>query len=235
MNEPTFYVTHLVRTTGKRFRHAVLTASLLLTVCLQVRTQDRISFFFNEFSGSVNRTVMDDSNTNDRLGFGLGIYRSGSDSARFSPVFGVEFNRTSQFKEQISVDHLSFKTDMTYHISTISIPVVVRFRAGRHVRLIIDAGVYLDLCVGGSEQGTFHSWYPGPVTPPGSMRESMYDHKTNGYGHNYGPSGGAGVMFPLSGHHIIIKADYKYGLNSLLETGDQIYNRYVRVAAGMKW
>jgi hypothetical protein len=45
---------------------------------------------------------------------------------------------------------------------------------------------------------------------------------------------GLGIRIPVSGFEIVVKGDYKYGLNELYSYMDDIYNRYWRIAIGVK-
>lgn len=88
--------------------------------------QNSKNFFINEFQISVNRTLQQDENTEDRFGFGLGAYHSFRKEKKLNIIAGLEFNRTSQFKKSLNEGHSAQSTDITYNINCASIPIGVR-------------------------------------------------------------------------------------------------------------
>ncbi len=70
-------------------RIAVLILTLFFT---QVYCQNDSSFFFKEFTISINRTNLKDSNTEGRFGFGVGIYGYFLNKKKVNVIFGFELN-----------------------------------------------------------------------------------------------------------------------------------------------
>lgn len=170
----------------------------------QLYSQRDGSFFFNEFSASVNYTELKDNNTDNRFGFGVGAYRSTLSERMFNVVFGFEFNRTSQFKNGIVYGHFAYLTDVVINTSSISIPLLTRVNIGHKTKFFFEGGIFLDIV-------------------------------TSGLGRiNFGPSYGVGVKIPMSKHELIIKWDYKYGLNYWDYGYEAITNRYVRLQLGYR-
>ena len=99
---------------------------LLVLTAVRAKCQHQSKFFFNECSLSVNRTMLHDSNTENRNGFGLGIYRSVWDSTAMMLVVGVEFNNTEQFRKEIPGNHLHSSRDVTTTHHNVSIPISAR-------------------------------------------------------------------------------------------------------------
>jgi hypothetical protein len=138
-----------------------------LFTTVQTNCQPYSKFFFNECSLSLNRTMLHDSNTENRNGFGLGIYRSVLDSAAVRLVFGVEFNKTEQFRKKIPGSHLHYSRDVTTTHNNVSIPVSARLFPLKNIKLYLEAGLFLDLIVSHTTKGTSYVWRASQSDPPG--------------------------------------------------------------------
>lgn len=185
--------------------------------------------FFNEVSLSVNRTNVEDSNTADKFGYGIGIYRVGEKWKTFKLLLGFEYNRTSQFKKYIYDSHFSHWSDVTYRIHNLSIPVGYRINFGKKIKLFVEQTFFADFTVGSNTEGTYHLYAPFTV-PAETKRKGG----PGLYGANYGFSFGVGMQIPFKQIELVIKPDYKVGLFDLSSGPSHYYNHYFRVSLGIR-
>lgn len=96
--------------------------------------------FFNEINISVNRTTLKNDNTQNRTGFGLGVYRSFWPQKTINLVFGMEYNHTGQFKKLMYQGRFASATNVTYHLNLISVLLGARCNVGKSIRFFVEAG-----------------------------------------------------------------------------------------------
>jgi hypothetical protein len=173
--------------------------------------------------------MLNDNNTKDRNGFGLGIYHSFFQKKTFTIIFGLEYNLTSQLKKQMNISHFGYSSNVTYTISTISIPVGLRLNIGKKIKYFAEIGGFLDINISSNSRGT---------TTLYSFSDSLY-HTTsfNEYAklkNCFGAYLGLGVRIPISKYELIIVPDYKVGFNPLYSNQDIITNSYFRINVGLK-
>jgi len=205
-----------------------------LLTSVQAKCQPNSKLFFNEFTLWGNRTMLYESNTENRNGFGLGIYRSIRDSSAMRLVFGVEFNKTELFRKKIPGSHLHYSRDVTITYNNVSIPVSARLFPLNNIALFLEAGLFLDLIVSKRKKGTFYEWRPSQADPPGYMHASYEEIKFGYSGADFGFSGGLGYIIKVRRCSLVVKADYKYGLKSQFLDNTDFTNRYIRLMAGLK-
>jgi hypothetical protein len=218
-------------------KHILLTSSLLLLMIQSSFSQDEKKFFADEILVSINRTNVQDYNTADCVGFGFGLYHSFLADKMLNLVVGLEYNRTSQIKNRMYNGHYSTAKDMRYNLNAISIPVDVRFNIGSKTKFFLETGAYADLMVHTNRTGTIESLV-SPNTP-----EQNYVNKdvnegvrfANSSGIQFGVHFGIGVRIPVSDYEIVIKPDYKLGLNNMDPDFNNIYNSYFRLNVGMRF
>lgn len=191
------------------------------------------TFFFNEFSLSVNQTNLTNDRANDRFGFGGGIYRSLTTKKKNNLVFGFEFNRSSQFVKEMYVGHYGYSTDLTYYINCLSVPLTLGLNFGNKTKFIIEPGIFMDLSLGAKRKGTMHDYSPNQNNQP-TYKEYNFSQGVGISNPNFGPSLGIGLKIPISKQELIIRTDYKLGLRELSGEVDQIYNCYLRLMIGLK-
>jgi len=194
--------------------------------------QDKTDFFFDEFSVSANRTNIKNENTSDRYGFGIGAYHSFLSDKKINLIFGTEYNRTSQFIKNMYEGHFANSTDLTYNINCISIPVGLRINIGKKIKFFIETGGYADLIISSNRKGTMHTYLPDANNHV-VYKDYQIDEKA-GLSNSVGVYFGIGLRIPISKYELIIKPDYKFGLNDLYSYMDDIYNRYFRLTIGLK-
>lgn len=194
--------------------------------------QDSKDLFFDEFQVSLNRTHLQDDNTVDRFGFGLGAYRSFMSDKRMNLVFGLEYNRTSQFKKSMYEGHFTQATDLTYNINCISIPIGFRVNVGAKLKVFFEAGGFADLIINSNRTGTKHTYSPDSNNQLHYNRTEIDEKVT--LSNTLGLYTGCGIRIPVSRFELIVKTDYKFGINKLDSYYDHILNRYFRINIGLK-
>jgi len=183
------------------------------------------AFFIDEYRISVNETNLHDNNTNDGIGFGLGVYHSFSTDKNASIIIGLEYNRTVQEKRVMFEDPNAYSTNVNYYINSLSVPLSVRYCFGKKSKAFIEAGPYFDFNFSSTKKGTMRLFNEDGVE---ILNYNFYD-KVEIENFNYGISFGVGLIIPVSKYLLIIKPEYKFGVVSLYDFGDQIFNKYFRI------
>jgi hypothetical protein len=182
-----------------------------LLLFLKVEGQKDSSFWFNEFSVSVNHTVLPKTDFSDgRFGFGVGAYRVFRKEKPTNITFGFEFNRTGQFRDYEYRGHFSNVTDITYSYYAFSLPFAVRFNVGKKVKFFAENGLFLDLFARVMSKGTMHSTSFG-VNQPTIHEEYEFSQLARVTPADFGSSFGIGIKIPVSRHALLIKSDFKCG------------------------
>jgi len=213
-------------------KHCFLIISLIFLVDKVSNGQDSNNFFIDEFQISLNRTNLQDNNTADRYGFGIGAYHSFLQDKKINLVFGLEYNRTSQFKKLMYEGHFAHATDLTYTLNCFSVPVGFRFNIGSKTKIFIESGVFADLVINSNRTGTMHTYLPDENNQI-NYTETEIDEKV-GLSNSIGIYIGLGVRIPISKFELVFKPDYKFGINKLYSYQDDILNRYFRINIGLK-
>jgi hypothetical protein len=205
---------------------------LMIPLCNSLFAQDVNELFFDEVSLSFNRTNLADNNTENRSGFGVGVYHSFFAAKMANLVFGIEYNRTAQFKKLMYEGHYAHTTDLTYHLNMASFPVGARVNFGKRIKVFIEAGGYADLMLKSTREGTMHTYFPDendqivykdyPINEKAKLSSVM------------GVYSGSGVRIPVSSFELVIKGDYKLGLQDLYSYIDTINNIYWRISIGIR-
>lgn len=189
-------------------------------------------FIFNEFSISLNRTNLSNDNTKDRFGFGIGIFRSILEHKKTNLVFGFEYNLTNQLKEITYEGRFARATNVEYEIHNVTFPINIRYNIGNKVKYFLQTGVFIDLIVSSKRKGIMHSYLPDNNNNI-VFKEYLFNEKAGLTNQNYGFEIGLGLRIPIKKLELIIKSDYKLGLNNL-STNKNIYNRYFRLVIGIR-
>lgn len=208
-------------------KYCILIISLIFFFGKVSNGQNSAKFIFNEFQISLNRTTLQNDNTEDRYGFGLGVYHSFLSDKRINILFGFEYNRTSQFKKTMDEGHFQNATDLTYNLNYLSVPVGFRFNIGSETKLFLETGGYADFLINANRTGTMYTYLPYEDTET----ETEIDEKVK-LSNSIGLSFGLGVRIPISKFELIVKPDYKFGINKL--DSENILNRYFRINIGLK-
>jgi hypothetical protein len=205
---------------------------LLIPLCNSFYAQDVNELFFDEASVSFNRTNLADTNTENRNGFGLGVYHSFFAKSLVNLTFGVEYNRTNQFKKYLYEGFYAKSTDVSYNMNIISFPVGLRVNMGSKIKLFIEGGAYADLMIKATRKGTLHTYNPH-VNDSIAYKDIPIDEKAD-LSSVIGLYTGLGVRIPVSAFELVIKGDYKYGLKELYSYFESINNTYWRISIGIK-
>lgn len=211
----------------------LLTLSTMLLLTHSLIAQDEKKFVIDEIQVSINQTNVDDFNTDDRVGFGFGVYHSFFEAKMLNLVVGLEYNRTSQFKNRMYNGHYSSVKDVRYNLNAISIPVDVRFNIGSTTKFFLEAGAFADLLIHTSRVGTVENLV-NPNTPEQKYVSTEVNERTS-IPSSYGIHFGIGVKIPISDYELVIKPDYKLGLNNLSAYFDDMYNSYFRLNVGLRF
>jgi len=213
-------------------KHIPFIIGLLLLTTTVSNGQDSTKFIFNEFCVSINRTNVQNQFTKDRNGFGLGVYHSFRADKKFNPIFGIEFNRTSQFKNRIDQGHFAYVTDITYTYSCLSIPAGFRYSFGSKTKFFIETGGFADIRIASHRKGTLYPYQLSenqPIYP-----ERKIDEKIK-LSDSFGVHLGLGIRVPISNYELIIKPEYKFAFNTPNSNYDEILNRYFKLSVGMSF
>lgn len=201
----------------------------------QVFGQKKKVDFFSEASASINRTSVKDSNTENRTGFGFGVYQSFRDSQKVDILVGLEFNRTRQFKNNMYGGSFSTYSDIEYRYSWFTIPVFARVNFGDRIKCFGSAGFFGDIPLEARAKGivraiSYNENGEIVVTTAESDRIPVDVKPT------FGGSLGFGAVFPVSTVRIVVKTNYKFNvLNISGAPMQQIRNNYFSVGVGVKF
>lgn len=190
------------------------------------------SLFFDEFAVSANRSVNPDQNAKDCYGFGLGAYHSFRPDKKLNIITGIEYNRTSQFFESMYEGHFAHATDLTYTINCFSIPAGLRINFGTNLKVFIESGAFADLVFNSNRTGTMITYLPDDNNQM-SYSEQKIDQKVK-LSDSFGFYLGLGIRIPVSKFEVIVKPDYKFGINELYSYQEAIFSRYFRLNIGLK-
>ncbi len=204
----------------------------LIILAIQTSAQDSTRVFLDEFNASVNCTTVKGDN-NDRCGFGLGAYHSFMPEKMLNIIIGFEYNRTTRFNYYEYGGHFSNATDLTYRMNFVSVPLGLRINFGNKTKIFLEAGGFADLMVSSNKKGTYNTFLPDSnmhiVHHSGQIDEPA------GLPSSFGVYAGLGIRIPVSTFELIIKPDYKFGLNEMESDGYvSFYNRYFRLNIGIK-
>jgi hypothetical protein len=205
---------------------------LLILLDNSLYAQDVNEWFFDEASISFNRTNLVDENTENKNGFGLGVYHSFFADKMANLIFGIEYNRTNQFKKSMYEGHYATATDLTYHLNMASFPLGGRLNIGGKIKLFIEAGGYADLMLKSTRTGFMQTYFPDEN---GQIVNKTYpiDEKAK-LSSVMGVYSGLGIRIPVSTFEVVIKGDYKLGLQDLYSYVDSITNTYWRISVGIR-
>ena len=122
--------------------------------------------------------------------------------------------------------------DLTYIFNGISVPLGLRFNTGDEAKVFIEPGGFVDIPICSRRKGTITSYH---IIPNQEYRviTTTFDQK-EGLIPSLGVYLGAGIRIPLPGFEMIIKFDYRHGINNMNLDPDYLYGRYLRLAIGLK-
>ncbi len=182
-------------------------------------------FVLNEYSTNINRTTFNDDNTLNHFGFGLGTYINFLKKEYYNFVFGFEYNYTSQEKITIYQKPLSYLKNVKYNTGNISFPLLFKLYLGSENKLFFESSIFADIFMHGNASGYYQEF--GSLPADFSKRINFLN--------NYGAPFGIGTIqpIPIKNHKLIIKLDYKRGLNATYFSYEEINNMYIRFFVGL--
>lgn len=196
---------------------------------LSFSQEEKFPLIFNEFTVAVNRTTIQNLNTNGRFGFGLGLSRTWFDSYWANLVIGLSYDKISFFQKTAYIGHFASYNDITYNLHGFSIPVLGRFNIGKKVKCFLETGLFADFYVSGNRRGTFSSILSG-ADPNTVTKKEKYGVS----GINGGVTVGIGTRIPVKSNELLIKLDYLFSFRELGDGQDNFFNRYIRLSFGFR-
>jgi hypothetical protein len=204
----------------------------VISLAINSSGQEARKFFLDEFTFSINKTIVEDYNTENGLGFGFGVFHSFFPNNIANLVLGIEFNRLKQYKNYAFSGHMFDISDLTYISNCISIPIGSRFNIGKKTKFLIENGGFVDIPISSHRKGTMTYYHIVPNEEYNVITTTI-DQKV-GLIPSVGFYLGIGIRFPFSCVEMIIKTDYKHGINNMNSDPDFLYGRYIRLAIGIK-
>ncbi len=186
-----------------------------------------------EFGISVNHTIPKHGFYDNKMGFGAGAYSLCFPDKRLNLMFGLEYNRTYQFIDQMYEGHFAHSTDLYYTMNCISIPIGIRVNAGKRVKVFMETGGYADLMLSSGRKGTMHTYYPNANNLI-TYNEYPFDQKAR-LSNAVGIFVSMGISIPVWQTELIIKPAYKFALTDVYSDMESIYNRYGQLTIGIKF
>jgi len=204
----------------------------VISMTIDSSGQEARKFFLDEFTFSINKTIVEDYNTENGWGFGFGVFHSFFPDKSSNLLLGIEFNQVKQYKKTAFSGRMFSLSDLTYISRCISIPLGCRFNIGINTKLFFEPGGFVDIPIISHRKGT-HTYLH--IIPNEVYEEitTELDQKI-GLVPSVGYYLGIGIRFPFSGVEMIIKTDYKHGINNMDSELDYLYGRYIRLAIGIK-
>lgn len=196
---------------------------------LSFSQKEKFPLIFNEFTVSVNRTTVQNVNTNGRFGFDLGLARTWFDTYWANLVIGVSYDKISFFQKTAYIGHFASYNDITYNLHGFSIPVLGRFNRGKKVKCFLETGPFVDFYVSGNRKGTFSSISSG-ADPNTFMKKEKYVLS----GINGGVTVGIGTRIPVKSNELLIKLNYLFSFRELGDGQNNFFNRYIRLSFGFR-
>lgn len=188
-----------------------------------------VDLFFNEFSVSVNSSMVSNSNTSNKIGGGIGVYKVWRNGKHLSIINGLEYNFSSQLKNRVYENsNYAFYNDLNLQMHFLSIPVSVRYSFGKATKLFVEGGIFADINLGSRRRGDFHT-----EDADGAPLILSVNEEANLNTFDYGPTIGLGALVPVRGLNLLLKLDYKHGVSDLYRFTERIHNRYIRLSVGV--
>jgi hypothetical protein len=147
-------------------------------------------------------------------------------------MLGLEFNQVKQFKYLAFSGRMFDYEDLTYTFNGISIPLGLRFNIGNKAKLFIEPGGFVDISISSRQKGT-HNYLHIVPNQEYEVITTTFDRKEK-FAPSVGVYFGFGMRIPLSSFEMIIKYDYKHGINNMNSEPDYFYGRYLRLSIGIK-
>ena len=191
--------------------------------------------FFPQINISFNRASANEQNTNNPLGFGIGLYIIELKDKLIKIKFGLEYNRINIFKSYLHQSHFSNYEDITYRLDYLSLPIVSQISFGSKIKVIIETGIYFDLNIGGTLHGTYYYYGPNASMTQLISKQGEVSQKVNLSPPDIGFALGVGIKVPISNYRIIISPEYKVNFTNEESYVDMNIKNIIRLAIGFQW
>lgn len=191
-------------------------------------SQETNKIILSEFTTSINSSDVIDDNTENRIGYGMGIFHAFEPSKNINLLLGFEFNHLSQFKYYLYDGHLASVNDITYNFNVLSFRFFPRFQFGARTKVFIEIGPQIDFGLYSKYQGTLEY-----LNTSSYMFETQKQSGSILYGANPYACGGIGISRKFSLFSIFIKSEYKLGLTKTYDMLE-INHRYIYFTLGLR-
>ncbi len=136
------------------------------------------------------------SNSEDRTfyGGGFGANLVFRDARVLSFKTGLETNFFHTWNKSAYVGKMASSTNVHYNFWNLSIPVMLRLKVGKKVKLFLEAGAYLGIPITGNTTSKYYSY---PMSPEDNTIKEIRTEKFEGY-FSLSPAVSLGGIFPVS-------------------------------------
>lgn len=192
----------------------------LCFICLGCQAQNAQSGML-ECHGGINITAVRTATSTNGLGFSLSVFRSWQSSRRdIQLLTGLEFIQTGQ--RRVIHDGSGLLNDENIRLSNISLPIFVRYQAGRDLKVCTEFGLYASLIMAATSRDNF-SQQSGTI-PTKSL--------------DLGPHIAIGLVYPDENVVYFLRLSSHYGLANLQvseypKNQPKLYNRYWMLSFGI--
>jgi hypothetical protein len=207
----------------------LITILMLMIIPFFVFGQDKkVQTFSYEFNVSINKTIIIANDAIGKFGFGAGVHIIARSDKKFNYVMGVVYNMTKKFEEEIYYSRWNYDTDVFSTMHYLSIPLKFRYNFGSNIIVFVELGLFFDIPLYCLAEGVSHTIYP-----LGGYEVSEYKSKRSDITSYFGIVGGVGIRIPVGRYQIVIKPDYKFGMNkSYFSQSSMSFNSYTRLNFG---
>lgn len=169
-----------------------------------------------EFAVSTNYSLFFTEHTQGKIGAGFSINHFWKSDRIVNLGIGLNYNLSSQIKDQIYQGHFSSLYYPKIYISCLSIPIISRFFLLKNRKMFIEVGVYPELNM--------------KVKAVTSSGVSEVAHKRT----NFGGLSSLGAVVSIKRYELIIKLGCNYAFRNFGAPPDILANRYAFVSFGLR-
>lgn len=182
------------------------------------QTEESKSFFLNEYTFSVNRSVYN-FNLNT-YGFGFGGYKTFGKPNKLNFLTGFEYNYTKQVQAyEFTGGHSSNDIDTNKFLismNAISVPANLRYTIGNKTKIFADFGFFVEIILNSKR---IEIDYANSNDPLKSFSKGS---EINTF--NFGGVFGLGLSHQIGKIEYYLKPEFRYGLFN---------NRYLKLCVGV--
>ncbi|HIP36451.1 MAG TPA: hypothetical protein EYG85_06320 [Crocinitomix sp.] len=205
-------------------KHLFTTLLCLLALFWAYSQEKEQPYLVDEYNISLNRAGFKPLNSNDGLGFGIGITRLLRQQKKLNVSIGFEYNLTRRYYE-----YTSFKKEqyIKHNLNNITIPIGLRYNLGQKIIFFMEFGLFTDIVF---RIKTKVLTITQNIDETTKKTEGIYIHSLPG--HSFGLTNGIGLKIPINNRQLIIKTDYRFEFyfGYYLEN---MFNNYYRIVFGL--